>query len=122
MIYGGRTNDQFIYSREISALKGDSKNDSIRDYLAEMQAWIQLYAASHAINGTMMAKDIGSAMDNYAKTLTNNDITAINTGKIGYQRKVGQIKLIDESLPAYNSQKSVISEPLYFTGCPALSR
>ena len=68
------------FSDQIAILSGDSENESIRDYLAEMRAWIQLYAASHAVNGKMMAKDIASAMDLYAETLTEDDITAINTG------------------------------------------
>jgi hypothetical protein len=69
------------FNKQIATLNDDPKNESIRDYLAEMRAWIQLYAASHAVNGQMMARDIGSAMDNYAETLTVEDITAINTGK-----------------------------------------
>lgn len=70
------------FSMQIATLNDDPENQSIRDYLAEMRAWIQLYAASHAVNGSMMAKDVGSAMDNYAETLTDDDIIAINTGKI----------------------------------------
>jgi hypothetical protein len=69
------------FSKQIATLNDDPENESIRDYLAEMRAWIQLYAASHAVNGKMMARDIGSAIDNYAETLTDDDITAINTGK-----------------------------------------
>ncbi|MCP4627323.1 MAG: hypothetical protein GY850_27990 [bacterium] len=69
------------FSKQIAALNGDPKNESIRDYLAEMRAWIQLYAASHAVNDTMMANIIANAMDNYAETLTDDDIAAINTGK-----------------------------------------
>ncbi len=68
------------FSEQIKNLGDDPENEDIRDYLAEMRAWIQLYVASHAVNDTMLANDIASAMDNYAETLTNHDITAINTG------------------------------------------
>ena len=68
------------FSEQIKNLGDDSENEGIRDYLAEMRAWIQLYVASHAVNDTMLANDIASAMDNYTDTLTDDDITAINTG------------------------------------------
>lgn len=69
------------FGSQIDTLGDDPEDESIRDYLAEMRAWIQLYVASHAVNDAMMAKDIASAMNNYAATLTGDDITAINTGK-----------------------------------------
>lgn len=47
-----------------------------------MRAWIQLYVVKKTIGGKNKARDIGSAMDNYAETLTDDDITAINTRKI----------------------------------------
>lgn len=69
------------FGSQIEVLGNDPENESIRDYLAEMRAWIQLYVASKAVNDAMMTKDIASAMDNYAAILTDEDITAINTGK-----------------------------------------
>ena len=70
------------FSKQIAILNGAPENESIRDYLAEMRAWIQLYVVKKTIGRKNKARDIGSAMDNYAETLTDDDIIAINTGKI----------------------------------------
>jgi len=79
---GNEVNDIITaFNKQIKTLGGDPENKSIRDYLAEMRAWIQLYVASKSSNNTMLANNIASAMDNYAETLTNEDIKAINTGK-----------------------------------------
>jgi hypothetical protein len=70
------------FAIQIDALGGEPGNEGIRDYLVEMRAWIQLYAAEHAITEETMAKELAGAMDNFAETLDEEDILAVNTGEI----------------------------------------
>ena len=69
------------FQNEIDKLSSIPENESIRDYLAEMRAWILLYAASKAPNGKTVKKWLDEGLDNYAKTLKPADIEAIKVGK-----------------------------------------
>ena len=68
-------------SDRIKILNVDPENESIRDYLAEMRAWIEIHMAKKAPNVNFKAKYITDAIDNYASVLKKKDITAINEEK-----------------------------------------
>lgn len=79
---GSKFDDVIVnFQNEIKKLDKNPENESIRDYLAEMRAWILLYAAPKAPNGKMLKERLDNGLDNYAKTLTPKDIKAIKAGK-----------------------------------------
>ncbi len=69
------------FQKEIDKLDKNPENESIRDYLAEMRAWILLWAAPKASNGKKYKERLDDGLNNYAKTLKPADIEAIKTGK-----------------------------------------
>lgn len=69
------------FQNEIDKLGNGPENENIRDYLAEMRAWILLYAAPKSPNGRMIKDRLDNGLDNYVKTLKTADIEAIKANK-----------------------------------------
>jgi hypothetical protein len=60
---------------------GDSPD--VRDYLAEMRAWIGIVAAKHTLDANKLRSHVKDALDGYAKIFTADDLQALDAATAG---------------------------------------
>ncbi|MFQ5787586.1 MAG: hypothetical protein ACE5H1_06345 [Thermodesulfobacteriota bacterium] len=66
------------FKTEIASL---DQSPAIRDYLAEMRTWIALHLAISIPNSSKAETYLKDGIDNYSKIFTEEDLTALKTGK-----------------------------------------
>ena len=93
---------------EIGNLGGSNENVSIRDYLAEMRAWIGLHRTrfSGTTNTAIRGGFLRDAVDNYTATLSSQDLTAIKNRKpnssdeplgLNVRRQIRALKIMESA-------------------------